>query len=158
MCQQCYGHCGLICVLSNLCELYIFLKPLLQVHKKSVRYHGRYTEIQLEGLVEEGVYPPSMKCAVLYNSPRDFGRPSLETFDMTIAGITKHHVSFPIKVYSAIGESKCRSMRHLCRQDSLICAGMLFPVVCHAQQRKHPLLHYVPPHCSCYSHSIHYTN
>ena len=127
-----------MCVLSNLCELYIFLKPLLQVHKKSVRYHGRYTESQLEGLVEEGVYPPSIKCAVLYSSPRDFGRPSLETFDMTIAGITKHHVSFPIKVYSAIGESKCRSMRHLCRQDSLICAGKLFPVVCHAQQRSIP--------------------
>ena len=93
-----------MCVLSNLCELYIFLKPLLQVHKKSVRYHGRYTERQLEGQVKEGVYPPSIKCNVLYSSPRDFDRPSLETSHMKIEGTTKCHVSFPIKVYNAIGE------------------------------------------------------
>ena len=100
-----------MCVLSDLCVLYIFFKPLLQVHKNSVRYHGRYTESQLKSLVEEGVYPPSIKCAVFYNSCRDFERPSLETFDMTIAGTTKDHVSFPIKVYTALGESKCMSMR-----------------------------------------------
>ena len=101
-------------VLSDLCVLCIFFKPLLQVHKNAVCYHRRYTESQLEGLVEEGVYPPSIKCAVLYNSPRDFERPSLETFDMTISGTTKHHVSFPIKVYSAMGESM--SMRCVHRQ------------------------------------------
>ena len=116
MSQQCYRHCGLICVLSDLCVLYIFFKPLLQVHKKVVRYHGRYTESQLEGLVEEGVYPPSIKCAMLYSSTRDFERPSLETFDMTIAGTTKHHVSFPIKVYPALGESKYLSMTRVHRQ------------------------------------------
>ena len=105
-----------MCVFSNLCVLYIFFKLLLQVYKNSVRYHGQYTESQLEGLVEEMVYPPSIKCAVLYNSPRDFERPSLETFDMTIAGTTKHHVSFPIKVYTALGESKCMSMTCVHRQ------------------------------------------
>ena len=93
---------------------------LLQVYKKSVRYHGRYTESQLEGLVEEGVYPPSIKCVVLYNSPRDFERPSLETFDMTIAGTTKHHVSFPIKVYSALGESKCTYEHEMCTQTETV--------------------------------------
>ena len=103
-----------MCVLSNLCVLYIFSKPLLQVHKNSVRYH-QYSDSKLEGLVRTGVYPPSIKCAVLYNSPRDFERPSLDTFHMTIAGTNKDHVSFPIKVYSAIGESKCRSMKHLYR-------------------------------------------
>ena len=103
-----------MCVLSNLCVLYILSKPLLQVHKNSVCYHGQYTDSKLESLVKEGVYPPSIKCAVLYNSPCDFERP-LETFHMTIAGTTKHHVSFPIKVYSAIGESKCRSMKRLYR-------------------------------------------
>ena len=116
MCQQCYGHCGVTYVLSDLCVLYRFFTPLLQVHKKSVRYHGRYTESKLEGQVKEGVYPPSIKCAVLYNSPRDFESPSLETFDMTIAGTTKDHVSFPIKVYTALGESKCMSMRCVHRQ------------------------------------------
>ena len=104
-----------MCVLGDLCVLYIFFKPLRQVNKNDVHYHGRYTESQLQGLVEEKVYPPSIKCAVSYNSPRDFERPSL-TFDLTITGTTKHHVSFPISVYSAIGESKCRSMRHLYRQ------------------------------------------
>ena len=84
------------------------------MHKKIVRYHGRYTESQLEGLVEEGVYPPSIKCAVLYNSPRDFESHSLESFDMKIEGIAKHHVSFPIKVYNSIGESM--SMRCVHRQ------------------------------------------
>ena len=93
-----------------MCVLYIFFKPLLQVRKDEVCYHGQYTESKLEGLVKEGVYPPSIKCAVLYNLPRDFERPSLETFDMTIAGTTKHHVSFPIKVYTALGESKCMSI------------------------------------------------
>ena len=133
MSQQCYRHCGLICVLSDLCVLYIFFKPLLQVHKKVVRYHGRYTESQLEGLVEEGVYPPSIKCAMFYSSTRDFERPSLETFDMTIAGTTKHHVSFPIKVYPALGESKYLSMTHVYTdRNSLICAGMRLAAVCHA--------------------------
>jgi len=98
-----------MCVLSN-----IFFEPLLQVHKKSVRYHHQYTESQLEGLVKEGVYPPSIKCAVLYSSPRDFDRPSLESFRMKIEGTTKHHVSFQIKVYIAIGESM--SMRCVHRQ------------------------------------------
>ena len=115
-----------MCVLSNLCVSYILFKPLLQVHQNSVRYH-QYTESQLKGLVKEGVYPPSIKCAVLYNSPRDFERPSLETFQMTIAGTTKHHVSFPIKVYGAIGESKCRSMRHLYRQKQF---DLYWHVVC----------------------------
>ena len=73
-------------------------------------YHGRYNESKLEGFVKEEVYPPSIKCAVLYNSPRDFERPSLETFDMTIAGTTKRHISFPIKVYTELGESKCMSI------------------------------------------------
>ena len=99
---------GLVCVLSNLFVVYKFLKPLLQVHEYHVHYHGQYTKSELQGLVEEGVYPPSIKCAVLYNSPRDFERPNLETFSMAIAGTTVHHVSFPVKVYSAIGESKCR--------------------------------------------------
>ena len=77
-------------------------------------YHLQYTESQLEGLVEEGVYPPSIKCTVLYNSPRDIERPSLDTFDMKIEGTNKHHVSFQIKVYNAIGESM--SMRCVHRQ------------------------------------------
>ena len=97
-----------------MCVLYIFSKPLLQVHKNSVLYH-QCTDSRLEGLVKERVYPPSIKCAVLYNSPRDFERPSLETFNMTIAGTNKDHVSFLIKVYSATGESKRRSMRCLYR-------------------------------------------
>ena len=52
----------------------------------------------------------AIKCAMLYNSPHDFERPSLETFDMTIAGTTKRHISFPIKVYTELGESKCMSI------------------------------------------------
>ena len=105
-----------MCVLSDLSVLYIFFTPLLQVHKDDVHYHRRYTESQLKDQVEEGVYPPSIKCAVIYNSRRDFESPSLETFDMTIAGTTKDHVSFPIKVYTALGESKCMSMRCVHRQ------------------------------------------
>ena len=79
-----------------------------------MRYHHQYTESRLERQVKEGVYPPSIKCNVLYSSPRDFERPSLETFHMKIEGTTKHHVSFPIKVYNAIGESM--SMRCVHRQ------------------------------------------
>ena len=79
-------------------------------------YHGRYTESHLEGLVEEGVYPPSIKCSVFYSSTRDFERPSLETFDMTIAGTTKHHICFPIKLYTAFGESKCMPMTSVHKQ------------------------------------------
>ena len=98
-----------------MCIVYIF-KPLLQVHKKVVRYHGRYTESQLKGFVEEGVYPPSIKCTMFYSSTRDFERPSLETFDMTIAGTTKHHICFPIKLYTAFGESKCMPMTSVHKQ------------------------------------------
>ena len=73
-------------------------------------YHNRYNESRLKDLVENEVYPPSIKCDVLYNSPRDFERPSLESFNMKITGTTKHNVSFPIKVYSAVGESRCMYM------------------------------------------------
>ena len=84
------------------------------MHKKSVCYHGRYNESKLEDLVKDGVYPPSIKCGVLYNSPRDFERPSLDTFDMKIEGTNKRHISFQIKVYNAIGERM--SMRCVHRQ------------------------------------------
>ena len=114
-----------------MCIVYIYVKPLLQVHKNDVDYHGQYTESKLECLVKEGVYPPSIKCAVLYNSLRDFERPSLGTFHMTIAGTTKHDVSFPIDVYSAIGESKCRSMRRLHRQiQSYLCCAHVCHMLC----------------------------
>ena len=73
-------------------------------------YFNRFTESSLEGLVEMGVYPPAVKCSVLYSSPRNFERPSLESFDMKIVGTTKHNVSFPIKVYHAIGENRCMCM------------------------------------------------
>ena len=79
-----------------------------------MRYYHQYTESRLERQVKEEVYPPSIKCNVLYSSPRDFERPSLETFHMKIEGTTKCHVSFPIKVYNAIGESM--SMRCVHRQ------------------------------------------
>ena len=108
----------------------IFLNPHLQVHKDEVRYHSRdTTESKLERLVKQYSYPPSIKCAVYYSSPRDFDRPSLETFNMTISGTTKHHFSVPIKVYSALGESKCMSMRCVHRQKSpdasvLMCSSL----------------------------------
>ena len=79
-------------------------------------YHNRFTESKLQGLVEKEVYPPAIKCAVFYSSPRDFERPSLETFDMRITGTTKNQVSFPIKVYSAIGERRCKCMRCIHKQ------------------------------------------
>ena len=81
------------------------IKPLLQVNRDDVCYHNRCTERKLEGLVKSEVYPPAIKCAVTYSSPRDFERPSLESFDMKITGTTKRNVSFPIKVYSANGEN-----------------------------------------------------
>ena len=68
-------------------------------------YHKGYSESKLEGLVKSEVYPPAVKCAVTYSSPRDFERPSLESFNMKIKGTNKRNVSFPIKVYSANGES-----------------------------------------------------
>ena len=108
----------------------IFFNPYLQVHKDDVRYHSRdTTESKLERLVKQYSYPPSIKCAVYYSSPRDFDRPSLETFNMTISGTTKHHFSVPIKVYSALGESKCMSMRCVHRQKSpdasvLMCSSL----------------------------------
>lgn len=88
----------------------IYCKPLLQVNQDDVRYLNRFTERELEGLVKNEVYPPAITCAVLYSSPRDYERSSLESFDIKIAGTTKHQVTFPIKVYSAIGENKCMSM------------------------------------------------
>ena len=73
-------------------------------------YHNRYNESKLEGLVKSEVYPPAIQCDVTYSSPRDFERPSLESFNMRIAGTNKRNVSFPIKVYRANGESRCMYM------------------------------------------------
>ena len=90
------------------------------MHKNDVRYHGWYTESHLEGLVKERVYPPSIKCSVFYSSPRDFERLSLETFNMTISGTSKHHVFFPIKLYTAFGESKHMTSVHIQKQFVLL--------------------------------------
>ena len=90
--------------------IYDFFKPLLQINRDEVSYHSRCTASQLEGFVKSEVYPPAVKCAVLYSSPPDFERPSLESFDMKITGTTKRNVSFPVKVYRANGESRCMYM------------------------------------------------
>ena len=74
-----------------------------QVDQDAVTFHKRYTEEKLEGLVARKLYPPAIHCSVTYSRPPDYEHPSAEILEVKMTGTNQSQVSFPIKVYSAIG-------------------------------------------------------
>ena len=77
---------------------------LLQVDQDAVTFHKRYTEENLEDLVTHKLYPPAIHCSVVYSRPPDYEEPSADILEVRMTGTNQSQVSFPIKVYSAVGK------------------------------------------------------
>ena len=76
----------------------------LQVDRDAATFHKRYTEDKLEDLVAHKLYPPAIHCSVVYSRPPDYEEPSAEILEVRMTGTNQSQVSFPIKVYNAIGK------------------------------------------------------
>ena len=76
----------------------------LQVDQDVVTFRKRYTKEKLESLVAENLYPPAIHYSVVYSTPPDYDRASVGILEVRMTGTNQSQVSFPIKVYNAIGK------------------------------------------------------
>ena len=76
----------------------------LQVDRDAVTFRKRYTKDKLEALVAHKLYPPAIHCSVMYSRPPNYEQSSIGIIEVRVTGTNQSQVSFPIKVYNAMGK------------------------------------------------------